>query len=158
LARQNWEVGNVTTVLVLNASYERLHYVSLHHAVRMLARQVAVVEEAAAGRPFGPWPRPKVLRLVRYISTRWRHRQRPPWSKRALLARDEHRCGYCGGSANTVDHVLPRSRGGADSWLNTVAACPRCNNRKRDRTPTEAGMPLLKEPFVPIWEQILLRR
>lgn len=147
----------MSPVLVLNASYERLHYVSLQHAVRMLARQVAVVEEAAAGRPLGPWPRPKVLRLVRYISTRWRHRQRPGWSKRALLERDEHCCGYCGGPASTVDHVLPRSRGGADSWLNTVAACARCNNRKRDRTPEEAGMPLLSKPFVPSWEQILLR-
>ncbi|WP_285618353.1 HNH endonuclease [Kineosporia sp. NBRC 101677] len=145
----------MTTVLVLNASYERLHYVSLPHAVRMLVRQVAVVEEVAAGRPMGPWPRPKVVRLLRYVAMRWRHRARPPWSRRALLTRDGHTCAYCGARASTVDHVLPRSRGGADSWLNTVAACGRCNHRKRDRTPAEAGMPLLAKPFEPSWEQIL---
>lgn len=145
----------MTTVLVLNASYERLHYVSLAHAVRMLVRQVAVVEEAAAGRPMGPWPRPKVVRLLRYVTMRWRHRARPAWSRRAVLARDGHRCAYCGGRASTIDHVLPRSRGGGNTWLNTVAACGPCNSRKRDRTPTEAGMPLLARPFAPTWEQAL---
>ncbi|MDP9830102.1 HNH endonuclease [Kineosporia succinea] len=142
-------------VLVLNASYERLHYVSLPHAVRMLVRQVAVVEEAADGRPLGPWPRPKVVRLLRYVTMRWRHKTRPAWSRRGLLERDDHTCAYCGARASTVDHVLPRSHGGVDSWLNTVAACQRCNQRKRDRTPAQAGMPLRRTPFIPSWEQML---
>ena len=63
--------------------------------------------------------------------------------------RDEYRCAYCGGRAATVDHVLPRSRGGADAWLNTVAACGPCNNAKGDRTPREAGMPLRLRPVEP---------
>lgn len=63
--------------------------------------------------------------------------------------RDQHRCAYCGRRATTVDHVVPRSRGGADSWLNTVASCAEDNHRKADRTPEQAGMPLLREPFEP---------
>lgn len=67
-------------------------------------------------------------------------------STRAILDRDGHECAYCGGRATTRDHVLPRSRGGADSWDNLVAACVTCNNRKDDRTPGEAGMPLQFTP------------
>ncbi len=68
-----------------------------------------------------------------------------------VLARDSRRCGYCGGHATTVDHVLPRSRGGRNSWTNTVAACEGCNGRKDDRTPAEAGMVLRTEPTAPSW-------
>jgi 5-methylcytosine-specific restriction endonuclease McrA len=61
------------------------------------------------------------------------------------------RCGYCGGAASTIDHVLPRSRGGANTWENTVAACGRCNGRKGNRTPAEARMPLRRAPWRPSW-------
>jgi 5-methylcytosine-specific restriction endonuclease McrA len=71
------------------------------------------------------------------------------------MARDGRRCAYCRGHATTVDHVIPRSRGGTDSWLNTVAACPTCNHRKGDRTPAEARMPLLVKPHVPSWASVL---
>lgn len=145
----------MTAVLVLNAGYERLHYVTLRHAIGMLVRQVAVVEVEAPGRPFGPWPRPAVVRLLRYVRMTWQSRTRPSWSRRGLLRRDRNTCAYCGGHATTVDHVLPRSRGGDDSWSNTVAACPRCNHRKRDRTPLEAGMALRFVPRVPTWSEIL---
>jgi 5-methylcytosine-specific restriction endonuclease McrA len=145
----------MTAVLVLNAGYERLHYVSLRHAVGMLVRQVAVVEEEAPGHRFGPWPRPAVVRLVRYVQMTWRARGRPSWSRRAVLRRDTFACAYCGDRATTVDHVVPRSRGGADSWLNTVAACHWCNHRKRDRTPEEAGMPLRFAPRVPSWGELM---
>lgn len=70
-------------------------------------------------------------------------------SKIGVLRRDKHTCAYCGAKANTVDHVLPRSRGGADSWINLVAACQTCNGRKGDRTPSEAGMKLRWEPYEP---------
>ncbi|GAA3109071.1 hypothetical protein GCM10020254_63830 [Streptomyces goshikiensis] len=66
-----------------------------------------------------------------------------------MLARDQHRCAYCGKRATTVDHVLPRAQGGGDTWLNTVASCAEDNHRKAARTPEEAGMPLLRKPFVP---------
>ena len=66
-----------------------------------------------------------------------------------MLRRDGHRCAYCGSHASTVDHVLPRSRGGADSWENLVACCVRCNNLKGNRTPEEKGWTLRIHPYVP---------
>ncbi|KHL10698.1 UNVERIFIED_CONTAM: HNH endonuclease [Mumia flava] len=145
------------TVLVLNASYEPLQRVSLRHAIRMLVREVAVVEEAHADATFGPFPVPKVLRLLRYVVMRWMHRRRPICTKAAVKARDQ-RCGYCGGPAETVDHILPRSRGGLLTWENSVAACLRCNHRKSDRTPVEAGMTLLVTPVVPARSPLLPTR
>lgn len=134
-------------VLVLNASYEPLQRVSLQHAIGMLVRKVAVIEEEAGGT-FGPFPRPKVLRLVRYVVTRWMHRRSHLCTKSAIKARDKT-CMYCGGRAETVDHVIPRSRGGALTWDNAVAACQRCNHRKANRTPEEAGMVLRTVPARP---------
>ncbi|WP_456694972.1 HNH endonuclease [Aeromicrobium sp. P5_D10] len=134
-------------VLVLNASYVPLQRVSMRHAIKMLVREVAVIEEEAGGT-FGPFPVPKVLRLVRYVVTRWMHRSAKVCTKSAIKARDKM-CGYCGGSAETVDHIIPRSRGGALTWENAVAACMRCNHRKADRTPAEAGMRLLITPIQP---------
>jgi 5-methylcytosine-specific restriction endonuclease McrA len=83
-------------------------------------------------------------------------RQRAPWSRRGVLVRDRHRCAYCGRRATTVDHVQPRSRGGGDTWLNTVAACAEDNQRKADRTPEQAGMRLLVRPFEPTPADALL--
>lgn len=134
-------------VLVLNASYEPLQRVSMRHAIKMLVREVAVIEETDAGM-FGPYPKPKVLRLVRYVVTRWMHRRSHLCTKSAIKARDKM-CGYCSGPAETVDHIVPRSRGGALTWENAVAACLRCNHRKADRTPSEAGMKLLVTPARP---------
>jgi 5-methylcytosine-specific restriction endonuclease McrA len=73
----------------------------------------------------------------------------PRWSRLGVLQRDQFTCAYCGGRATTVDHVLPRSRGGADNWLNTVASCGPCNNRKGSRTPGEAGLRPLFEAREP---------
>ena len=142
-------------VLVLNADLGPLQRVSLRHAVRMLFREVAVIHEAEPDRLIGVYPMPRVVRLVRYIVTRWRFNAGPAWSRPGVLARDRHRCAYCGAEATTVDHVLPRSRGGANSWLNTVAACGRCNGRKGDRTPAEAGMVLRHQPFTPSWATLV---
>ncbi len=135
------------SVLVLNASYEPLQRVSLRHAIKMLVREVAVIEEEAGGT-FGPFPVPKVLRLVRYVVTRWLHRRSQLCTKSAIKARDKV-CAYCGGHAETVDHIIPRSRGGTLTWDNAVAACQRCNHRKADRTPEEAGMVLRVVPARP---------
>ena len=139
------------SVEVLNAGYEPLHRVSVKHAITMLARGVAIVEEAVEGVMIGQWQKPTVVRLVRYVAMRWRQRHSPSCSKDAVKRRDGFRCGYCGGYADTVDHILPASRGGALSWLNTVAACKPCNNAKGDRTPAEWGRPLLITPSVPAW-------
>lgn len=143
----------MSEVLVLNAGYEPLHRVTLRHAIGMLVRQVAVIEEQDEQEMFGPYPRPRTLRLVRYVVMRWVHRGVPACTKANVHARDRH-CAYCGGKAETVDHVLPRSRGGDSSWLNLVAACGRCNRRKANRTPDEAGMPLRVIPFVPSFARL----
>jgi len=141
-----------THVLVLNASYEPLQRVSLHHAIKMLVRKVAVIEEASE-ESFGPYQRPLVLRLVRYVVTRWIHRRKHICTKSAIKARDGM-CAYCGGQAETVDHIVPRSRGGTLTWDNAVAACVKCNHRKANRTPAEAGMRLLITPDVPLMQRL----
>jgi hypothetical protein len=142
-------VPAVTEVVVLNASYEHLQVVTLKHAIRMLVRKVAVVEEADG--TFGPFPRPLVLRLVRYVRMTFRYaRGVAGYSRNGVIRRDRGRCAYCGlRGADTMDHVLPRSRGGATNWMNAVAAHRECNRAKGDRTPEEAGMPLLWRPWKP---------
>lgn len=149
------ETSILSSVALLNASYEPLGKVPFKHAVRMLFREVAIVEEAHEQRMIGPHPWPKVIRLVRYVAATWMYR--PAGLTRAgVLKRDRARCAYCGGRGTTVDHVVPASRGGPWSWLNTVAACAPCNHRKADRTPAEAGMRLRCEPFVPTRAQLAL--
>src|SRR4051812_21430608 len=120
----------MTGVLVLNADLGPLHRVSLRHAVRMLVRQGAVVPQAGRERQIGVYPMPGVVRLVQYVVTRWRFSRGPTWSRAGVHLRDGRRCAYCGAAATTIDHVLPRSRGGGNTWLNTVAACGHCNQRK----------------------------
>lgn len=142
-----------TDVALLNASYERLGSVPFKHAIRMLFREVATVEEGRVDRMIGPHPWPTVIRLVRYVATTWLYRE-AAWSRSGLLRRDRHTCAYCGRRAATVDHILPASRGGRWEWMNTVAACGPCNHRKGDRTPTEARMPLRFRPFVPTRAQL----
>jgi 5-methylcytosine-specific restriction endonuclease McrA len=137
--------------LVLNASFEPLSTVSLRRAVVLVMQDKAVVEQSHPGLRVRAanldLPVPQVVRLCRYVRVPFR--QRAPWSRRGVLVRDRHRCAYCGRRATTVDHVLPRSQGGDDSWLNTVAACSADNLRKADRTPAQAGMTLLARPFAP---------
>jgi 5-methylcytosine-specific restriction endonuclease McrA len=144
-------------VLVINADLGPLHRVSLRHAVRMLVRQVAEIHEAEPDRLIGVFPMPTVVRLVRYIVTKWRYTTGPAWSRGGVLQRDGRRCGYCGGHATTVDHILPRSRGGRNTWLNTVAACEGCNQRKGDRTPAEAGMVPRFAATTPSWASLARR-
>jgi 5-methylcytosine-specific restriction endonuclease McrA len=143
---------------VLNASYEPLSTVSLQRAVVLVLQDKAVVEQAHPMRVVRATgielPVPRVIRLRRYVRVPFR--QRAAWSRRGVLARDQHRCAYCGHRATTVDHLLPKSRGGADSWLNTVASCAEDNQRKADRTPEQAGMALLQEPFEPTPEASLM--
>ena len=139
-------------VLILNASFEPLHVCSVKRAIQLLMTEVAVrVEDADAvlRTPTRAVAVPSVVRLVRYV--RRPHRQKVAFNRRNLFRRDDHRCQYCGKRASdlTLDHVLPRSRGGPTSWENVVACCRGCNARKRDRTPDEAGMALDRAPRAP---------
>jgi 5-methylcytosine-specific restriction endonuclease McrA len=90
---------------------------------------------------------PHVVRLARYV--RVPYRRQLPLTRRAVLARDGHRCVYCTTRADTIDHVVPRSRGGMNEWTNVVAACARCNHRKGDRLLTEIGWALPRSPMQP---------
>ncbi|ROS59242.1 5-methylcytosine-specific restriction endonuclease McrA [Frigoribacterium sp. PhB160] len=137
--------------LVLNAGFEPLAVVSFRRALVLVMTQKATVLAADAEHPVlgaaFSYDRPSVIVLTRYV--RIPHSRSVPVSRRGVLRRDAHRCAYCGGSASTIDHVQPRSRGGADSWENLVAACLRCNNVKSDRTPAEMGWTLRWVPKAP---------
>lgn len=141
-------------ILVINAGYEPLHTVSLNHAVKMLVREVAVIEEEHEGETYGPYPKPKILRLTRYVNIRWRSHN-PTWSKQKILERDNYKCGYCNRKAETIDHIIPLSKGGKSTFINTVAACHKCNSRKGDKKLESCGMVLKINPTEPSWIDIL---
>ena len=139
-------------VLVLNFTYEPLGVVDVARAVRLLfARKVEVVHrgERHVHTVSMAFPLPSVVRMLYYVR---RARKRVALTKKNVLLRDDYTCAYCvtrGNREMTVDHVVPRSRGGRSVWENLVACCTACNARKRDRTPDEARMPLRRKPREP---------
>jgi 5-methylcytosine-specific restriction endonuclease McrA len=148
-------------VLVLNATYEPLNIVSVQRAIILLLKEKAEVVEAARtllrAENFAI-NLPLVIRLVTFVPI---PRRLPlPLSRRTVLARDLYTCQYCGEQPGrhelTVDHVIPRSRGGATTWENVVAACATCNHRKGDRLPEEARMKLLAQPARPRFVAVML--
>ncbi|MCU1559038.1 MAG: endonuclease [Microbacteriaceae bacterium] len=145
--------------LVLNAGFEPLAVVSFKRALVLVMNQKATIVAADAEHPVwgssGSYDRPSVILLTRYV--RIPNSRLIPVSRRGVLRRDGQRCAYCGGSANTIDHVLPRSRGGQDSWENLVACCLRCNNVKGDRTPSEMNWTLRIRPQPPHGTSWLVR-
>ncbi|MBI3912654.1 MAG: HNH endonuclease [Chloroflexi bacterium] len=151
----------MNAVLVLNATYEPLNIVSVQRAIVLLLKDKAEVVEAAqqkirAERLAMDWP--LVIRLVTFVPI---PRRLPlPLSRRTVLARDLYTCQYCGGRPHktelTIDHVIPRSRGGTTLWENVVTACGPCNRRKGDRTPEEARMKMLSHPVRPRFLAIVL--
>ncbi|WP_157157021.1 MULTISPECIES: HNH endonuclease [unclassified Diaminobutyricimonas] len=145
--------------LVLNAGYEPLAVVSFKRALLLVMNEKATILAHDGAHPVwattGRWERPSVILLRRYV--RLPNGRAIPVSRRGVLRRDGHRCAYCSGSASTIDHVQPRSRGGADSWENLVACCLRCNNTKGDRTPAEMGWSLRITPRPPYGSAWLVR-
>lgn len=143
---------NAGRVLILNASYEPLHVCSVKRAVSLLMHEVAErIEDSdkVLRSPSQLFPVPSVIRLKKFVKRPFR--QRVAFNRKNVFRRDEHSCQYCGIKASelTLDHVLPRSRGGSTSWENVVACCHKCNARKRDRLPDEANMHLNRKPFAP---------
>ncbi|MEM1127823.1 MAG: HNH endonuclease [Bacteroidota bacterium] len=138
-------------VLVLNQDYSALTVCSVERAIILVHLHKAELVSALPGRfvrsPSLKVPFPSVVRLRAYVRVPFK---RIMLTRKNVLRRDRHRCQYCGSHDElTVDHILPRSRGGRDTWENLVAACTRCNNRKGSRTPAEAGMTLRTKPFRP---------
>lgn len=139
-------------VLKLNASYEPLGLIGVPRALSLVARCAVDVVELDGDRvlrsPRFTWPVPSVVRLKVYINVR-KYERKGNLRVRIFL-RDAYRCQYCGTvkepSELTIDHIIPRSRGGTNDALNLCAACIPCNNRKGNRTPAEARMPLVSNP------------
>lgn len=140
------------SVEVYNADYRALPRIPWQQAVRLiLRREVHVIglrtPAVHVHSPSLVIELPESVALRKYVHIPYEPRNRV--TREGVLSRDGHTCVYCVGRADTVDHLLPRSRGGGDTWFNLVAACQACNGLKGNRTPQEARMALVREPFEP---------
>jgi len=162
--------------LVLNRGWLPVHVTTVHRALCMMygGTALAVATDTLATHDFPSWLRlpvegrplirtssvdisaPEVVLVRRFARVPTQH---APFPRRNLFQRDGHRCQYCGGQFRSdqlsIDHVTPRSRGGPTSWENCVLACVRCNSRKGNRTPKQAGLRLLRAPRRPPWSPYL---
>lgn len=158
LTVNGWTDGHASSpllsgrVLVLNQGYEPISICSVKKALLLLLLDKAELVEARNGSVIRTvqrvYPFPSVIRLQSYIRVPYK---KVELSRRNILRRDGFACQYCGtrSAPLTIDHVIPRSRGGTDTWENLVTACIPCNNRKGNRTPEEAGMRLRSIPRKP---------
>lgn len=151
-ATQESSIWGRRRVLLLNSTFEPLTALPMRRAVVMLmCGKADVVHDDPVGPVIHSATRtivvPTVIRLRTYV--RVPYRARVPMTRAALMHRDRFRCAYCGAKADTVDHVIPRSRGGDHSWENCVAACSACNHRKADRLLSELGWALHTTPLPP---------
>lgn len=141
-----------TQVLVLNKNYEPMSITNAKKAIILLFLKKAELIEKYDHLKIKSInfviPLPCIVRLTRYINV---PRKRIILSRKNIIKRDNHQCQYCGrnGGPFTLDHVIPKNRGGEDTWENLVCACTECNNKKGSRTPEEASMPLLTKPKRP---------
>jgi 5-methylcytosine-specific restriction endonuclease McrA len=140
------------TVEVYNADYRVLSRIPWQEAVRLILRSAVYVIDVHTPAVHIRSPSlvielPLSVALREYVHIPYKADNRV--TRDGVLRRDRHTCAYCGGRADTVDHILPRCRGGGDTWFNLVAACHSCNGLKGDRTPQEAGMIMIREPFEP---------
>lgn len=141
--------------LLIDKNYMALSIITWKKAVKLLAKGkvefVDTVKQIVINRGINAFSISSILRLV--VEIPWRaHQSRMRFSRRNLMIRDNHECQYCGiklGKSGTIDHVVPRARGGKTSYLNCVASCKLCNATKRDLTPEQAGMRLRGKPKKP---------
>jgi 5-methylcytosine-specific restriction endonuclease McrA len=143
-------VGTAGATLLLNATYEPLCVVSSRRAIVLVLAEKAEAVDSSPDVVHAETvsvPVPVVVRLTRYV--RVPYPAQVPLSRRAVFTRDGSTCVYCGSSATSIDHVVPRSRGGTHTWDNVVAACRRCNHTKADRSLAELGWVLPQAPRTP---------
>ena len=136
---------------MLNATYEPLGVVSDRRAlILVLNNRATMVEDSGIELRYatGSLSLPAVIRLHKFVKIPYRHAV--PLSRRAIFARDNNRCVYCGVTATSIDHVIPRSRGGGHNWENVVSACHKCNHLKADKTLKELGWRLRSLPREPV--------
>ncbi len=139
-------------VLVLNQDYQPLSVCSLQRSMKLIFLEKAELLHDDPAKKLRTTRQqfdfPSVIRLRRYISLPY---TKVVLTRRNVMRRDNFRCQYCEKKSKlTIDHVFPKSRGGKDVWENLTTACDKCNVKKGNRTPKEAQMPLLSEPYRPI--------
>jgi 5-methylcytosine-specific restriction endonuclease McrA len=142
---------NMLRTLVLNATYEPLGVISDRRAlILVLNSRATMVEDSGTVLHYssGEIALPSVIRLNKFVRIPYRHSV--PLSRRAIFARDGGRCVYCAAPATSIDHVIPRSRGGAHNWENVVSACHRCNHTKADKPLKDLGWRLRTLPREPV--------
>lgn len=150
-------------MLVLNASYEPLSLIPVRRAVVLLmqskAELVDSTQRMAIRSVDRSWPLPLIIRLSYFVFVP--SRSSPP-TRNAVMLRDGHKCGYCGAASSrnrmTIDHVVPRSQGGAHSWFNLITACRSCNQLKGQNRPEQANMKLKWQPSQPSYVSLILLR
>lgn len=140
-----------SAVLVLNQNYLPLNVCTARRAIVLLLQQKAEMVENGAGYIHtinSLVPLPSVIRLVYIVKRPNSHKK---LTRLEIFARDHFRCQYCGKETRnlTLDHIMPRFRGGPHTWENVVSACIPCNRKKAGKTPLEAGMKLIRKPFLP---------
>ena len=137
-------------VLVLNATFEPINVTAVRRAMVLLLKGVAQAEELNHAEVHSTSRTLRVPSVIRLLAYRHIPQQTRALSRKNILLRDHNTCQFCGrpfaAAELTLDHVVPRSRGGRSSWENLVACCYQCNNRKGDRTPEEAGLQLVRRP------------
>lgn len=154
--------GPDSAALVLNASYEPLCVVSARRAAVLVLTDKAVPVADGDGVLHSErrsMAVPAVVRLARFVKVPYR--ATVPLTRKAVFARDGGKCVYCGAPATSLDHVVPKSRGGPHTWDNVVSACGRCNHLKADRGIAELGWRLSRAPAVPAgsaWRVVGARR
>lgn len=128
-----------STVLVLNSSYEPLHFTNGKRAIILLFKEKAKLITK------------RVIRLVSYVRIPFRVGMNSYPTRALIYKRDDHECQYCGSKKDlTIDHVIPRSKGGRDTWENLVACCTKCNLKKGNQLLSETSMILKRKPFAPL--------
>lgn len=143
------------SVIVFSQNYLPLCRVNIKRAVVLLVTQKAEPLDITTEKGWHISSPSLIVYVPKHIRLKFSSRERmwklPPVNRRGILRRDRNSCQYCGSNKNlTLDHVIPRSRGGRHTWENVVAACSECNSRKSNRTPLEAGMPLSTKPKAPL--------
>ncbi len=146
-------------MLVLNIAYEAVGLTSIRRAINLLLKDKAEIlikikkDREIKGEKL-TIPIPSVIRLKYYVKPIYRDAYP---TKRNIFIRDKYRCQYCGSVKDlTLDHIIPKVRGGKDTWTNLVCACKKCNNYKGNRTPEEAGMRLLSKPRKPSYLELMI--
>ncbi len=142
----------VANVLVLNQDYQPLSVCSIQRSMKLIFLEKAELLHDDPNKVLRTTRReyscPSVIRLRNYIRVPY---TRIVLSRRNVMRRDDYTCQYCGKKTKlTIDHVIPKSRGGADTWENLTTACERCNVKKGSLTPREANMSLKNKPYRPI--------